>query len=109
MAAKRPNYTTLRLDNHTAQNFYEQERSITRNRRLNDINHDRDHNYPLSGSKHIDIISVNEELVRMSLRTSRDFDRPDKLKNPLTPPPRSLANYEAYLKSDIKVRTKGQF
>ena len=45
----------------------------------------------------------------MQLRTRNDFDNPNKLKNPLKKPPKSLTNYEAYLTDEKRAITKGYF
>ena len=70
---------------------------------------DEDHDYPFMGSKHLNPIGVNRELVRMSLRTLNDFDHPQKLDDPLKPLPPSKTRYEAYIKNEVKAQTKGYF
>lgn len=70
---------------------------------------DEDHDYPFMGSKHLNPIGVNQELVRMSLRTVNDFENPKKLEDPLKPLPPSKTNYEAYIKDEVKAQTKGYF
>lgn len=61
-----------------------------------DGENDEDHDYPFLGTKHLDPIGINEHAVKLSLRTRNDFDKPDKLRNPLAPPPKTKNNYEAY-------------
>jgi len=55
---------------------------------------DEDHDYPFEGSKHLDPIGVNHELVRLTLRTGNDFAAPEKLKNAFIVIPQSKGNYE---------------
>jgi len=70
---------------------------------------DEEHDYPFMGSKHLNPIGINKELVRMSLRTVHDFDNPKKLDDPLKPLPLSKTRYETYLKNEVKAITKGYF
>ena len=70
---------------------------------------EEEHDYPFMGSKHLNPIGVNNDLVRMSLRTVHDFDNPAKLTDPLKPAPPSKTRYEEYLKNEVKAQTKGYF
>lgn len=71
---------------------------------------DEEHDYPLIGTKHLNPIGANRELVRMSLRTLNDFEQANKLENPLKPKPPSKTRYEAYIKNDeVKAKTKGYY
>jgi hypothetical protein len=64
------------------------------NKRKEDAELDEDHDYPFEGSKHLDPIGVNHELVRLTLRTGNDFAAPEKLKNAFIVIPQSKGNYE---------------
>ena len=70
---------------------------------------DNDHDYPFYGTKHLDPIGINEEPVRLSLRTRQDFEKADKHKNPLAPKPKTKTNYEAYHSEQPRARTNGLF
>jgi hypothetical protein len=61
------------------------------------------------GSKHLNPIGINHDPVRMSLRTSNDFENVKKLEDPLAPLPITKTNYEAYQKNETKAKTKGLF
>lgn len=75
-------------------------------RQLNQENQDyhEQHDYPFHGSKHMNPVSINHDLVRMSRRTQNDFDSVTLTK------PKTRTNYEAYksVNSD-KCETKTLF
>ncbi len=68
-----------------------------------------DHDYPFYGTKHLDPIGINEEPVKLSIRTKPDFAKPNRLNNPFGPEPKSLTNYEAYNSKVPRSRTNGLF
>lgn len=76
---------------------------------MEDINDDELQNYPLLGSKHLNLIGVNLDPVRMFTRTQNDFETVNKLTDPHKPLPKTKTNYEAYLTPKITMRTKGMF
>lgn len=85
----------------------EREAYVVRKREDHDL--DEEHDFPFPGSKHLDPVGINEDAVKLSLRTRNDFDKPNKLRNPLAPPPKSRTNYEAYHSQEAKSRTFGLF
>lgn len=92
-----------------ADSYYKTERDDLSLRKREDHDLDNDHDYPFHGTKHLDPIGINEDAVRLSLRTQNDFAKADKLTNPLAPPPKSKTNYEAYYSQQPKSRTVGLF
>jgi hypothetical protein len=70
---------------------------------------DEDHDYPFLGTKHLDPIGINEEPVKLAVRTQNDFCKVDKLRNPEAPPAKSITDYEAYYNGEAKSRTQGLF
>lgn len=99
----------LRLEHNMAATFLQDEREAYVIRKRENGELDEEHDYPFPGSKHLDPIGVNEDPVKFRLRTRHDFDKPDKLRNPLAPLPKSRTNYEAYHSTEARSRTYGLF
>ncbi len=100
---------TTRMDHNFANSVFQEEQSIKKCVKIQNEEFDQDHDYPFYGTKHLDPIGLNEEPVKLNIRTKPDFAKPNRLNNPFAPAPKSLTNYEAYYSKVPRSRTNGLF